>query len=62
MLSTLSSDLILGEVESSECLCEIRKMKMREMKRVLLLLYSVLMLHSDVGHLDLRFYSRRGGV
>jgi hypothetical protein len=62
MLGTFSSDLIREEVECSEYLCEIRKIKMREMKGVLLLLYSVLMLHSDSGHLDIRFDSRRGRV
>jgi hypothetical protein len=60
MLGTLISDLIAVEVECSECLCEVRKIKMREMKRVLLLLYSVLMLHSDVEHLDFRFDCCRG--
>ncbi len=62
MLSTFSSNLISEEVECGECLCEIWKIKMRRLARVVCSPCSLLVLHPSAEHLQLQFDSKRGRV
>jgi hypothetical protein len=55
-------NVIMREVECGECLCEIWKIKMRRLVRVVCSPCSVLVLHPSAEHLQLQFYWNRGRV